>query len=65
VADAEAATGDIIVRRADDPRTLARDGLLGLGLSPAEAEELLARVEGETPEDLIAASLRLARGLPQ
>lgn len=61
VAGAEAAADDIIVRRADDPRTLARDALLGLGLSPGEAEDLLARAEGESPEELIAASLRLAR----
>ncbi len=48
----------ITVTRADDARTLARDGLLGLGYAPAEADELLDGVEGETPEDLIAEALR-------
>ena len=34
---------EIVVRRTatDDPRTLAREGLLGLGFSPQEADELL------------------------
>ena len=41
-----------------DPRILARDGLVGLGYTIAEAEGLLADVDGETPEDLIAAALR-------
>ncbi len=41
-----------------EPRLLARDGLMGLGYSIAEAEALLSRVEGETPEELIAAALR-------
>jgi Holliday junction DNA helicase RuvA len=51
----------IVVSRAEDPRTLARDGLLGLGYAPVEADELLDGVEGETPEELIAAALRGAR----
>jgi Holliday junction DNA helicase RuvA len=45
----------------DDPRVLARDGLLGLGYSPVEADELLDGAEGEKPEDLIAHALRMAR----
>jgi Holliday junction DNA helicase RuvA len=45
----------------DDPRALARDGLLGLGYSPVEADELLDGAEGERPEDLIAHALRTAR----
>jgi holliday junction DNA helicase RuvA len=45
----------------DDPRTLAREGLLGLGFAPAEADQLLDSAAGETPEDLIAAALRAAR----
>jgi holliday junction DNA helicase RuvA len=45
----------------DDPRVLARDGLLGLGYSPVEADELLDGAEGERPEDLIAHALRTAR----
>ena len=45
----------------DDPRILARDGLLGLGYTPVEADELLDGAEGEQPEDLIAHALRTAR----
>ncbi len=45
----------------DDPRALARDGLLGLGYSPVEVDELLDAAEGERPEDLIAYALRTAR----
>ncbi len=57
------ATDDIVVRRAasDDPRTLAREGLLGLGFTPQEADRLLDQAGGETPEDLIAEALRAAR----
>lgn len=42
----------------DDPRSLARDGLMHLGYTLAEAEGLLEAAEGETPEDLIGAALR-------
>ena len=54
---------EILARRggASEPRVLAREGLLELGYAPAEAEELLREAEGETPEELIAAALRLAR----
>jgi Holliday junction DNA helicase RuvA len=57
------ATDEIVVRRlaTDDPRTLAREGLLGLGFSPQEADGLLDEAAGETPEDLIATALRAAR----
>lgn len=44
-----------------EPRALAREGLLELGYAPAEVEELLAGAEGETAEELIAGALRLAR----
>jgi Holliday junction DNA helicase RuvA len=56
-------TDEIVVRRttADDPRTLAREGLLGLGFTPQEADGLLDGASGETPEDLIAEALRAAR----
>ncbi len=43
-----------------DPRTLARDGLVGLGYTPAEAEQLLSDAAGEEPEEMIAAALRRA-----
>ena len=52
------AGGEIVVTRTDDPRTLARQGLVGLGFSAQEADELLDRTEGDTPEDLIAGALR-------
>jgi holliday junction DNA helicase RuvA len=45
----------------DDPQRLAREGLVGLGYSPQEAEELLAGAPGDTPEDLIAHALKVAR----
>jgi Holliday junction resolvasome RuvABC DNA-binding subunit len=53
----------IVARRGEsqDPRLLARDGLLELGYAPVEAEELLCDVEGETAEELIGGALRLAR----
>jgi Holliday junction DNA helicase RuvA len=52
----------VITRGGDeDPRTLARDGLLGLGFSPQEAESLLAGAPAGSAEDLIAHALRGAR----
>jgi len=48
----------ITITRGDDPRRLARDGLLELGYPPAEAEALLAGAEGATAEELIATALR-------
>jgi holliday junction DNA helicase RuvA len=57
------ATDEIVVRRtaSDDPRTLAREGLLGLGFTPQEADRLLDESGGDTPEELIAGALRAAR----
>ena len=51
----------ISVSRGDDPLSLAREGLLGLGYTLSEADELLDGAEGERPEDLIAHALRSAR----
>jgi holliday junction DNA helicase RuvA len=45
----------------DDPQVIAREGLIGLGYSPQEAESLLAGLAGDTPEDLISEALRAAR----
>jgi Holliday junction DNA helicase RuvA len=53
--------GEISVSRGDDPRSLARDGLVELGFSLEEAERLLAGASGETPEDLLQQALRAAR----
>jgi holliday junction DNA helicase RuvA len=57
----ETSADEIVVSRADDPRTLAREGLLGLGFTPQEADKLLDGAPGETPEDLIAAALKGTR----
>jgi Holliday junction DNA helicase RuvA len=54
-------TEAISISRSDDPRTLAREGLVGLGYSAQEADELLDGASGEQPEDLIAYALRVAR----
>jgi Holliday junction DNA helicase RuvA len=51
----------ITVTRSDDPRGIAREGLIGLGYSAAEVDELLADASGESAEDLIAEALRGAR----
>ena len=51
----------ITVRRGDDPRGIARDGLVELGYTPAEAESLLAATDGETAEELLSGALRAAR----
>ena len=46
--------------RSNDPRVLAREGLLELGYSAGEADRLLEAADGERPEDLIAHALRAA-----
>jgi Holliday junction DNA helicase RuvA len=51
----------ISVMRGDDPRALAREGLLGLGYSAGEVDELLDGASGDRAEDLIAHALRTAR----
>jgi Holliday junction DNA helicase RuvA len=48
------------VAEENDPRALARDGLVNLGYAPLEAEQLLDGVEGAGAEDLVAAALRKA-----
>ena len=59
---AGAAADEIVVTRAsDDPRTLAREALIGLGFSVGEADELVDAAGGETTEELIAQALRAAR----
>jgi holliday junction DNA helicase RuvA len=51
----------ITVTRGDDPRRIARDGLVELGFAPAEAQALLEGAEGESAEELLASALRAAR----
>ena len=58
---AAAANDPIVITRGDDPRSLARDGLLGLGFTPQEADKLLDGAAGDTPEALIAAALKASR----
>jgi Holliday junction DNA helicase RuvA len=53
--------GNVVIRRSDDPRSIAREGLLGLGYSASEVDELLDRAAGDSPEELIAGALRSAR----
>ncbi len=52
---------EIVISRGDDPRRLARDGLVELGLGIVEADELLRDMPDDTPEALIANALSLAR----
>jgi Holliday junction DNA helicase RuvA len=47
----------------DEPRVLAREGLLNLGYTPQEAERLLAEAEGESPEEIVQSALRVAAGV--
>jgi Holliday junction DNA helicase RuvA len=49
------------VTRGEDPRAVARDGLLGLGYSASEIDGLLDGADGDRPEDFIAHALRTAR----
>src|SRR5919108_6402518 len=46
----------------EDPRSLAREGLLNLGYTPPEAEKLLAAAVGESPEQIVQSALRRAAG---
>jgi Holliday junction DNA helicase RuvA len=60
------APSGIVARRGSEPahpRGLAREGLLELGYTPSEAEELLGDVEGDSAEELLAQALRMARGV--
>jgi Holliday junction DNA helicase RuvA len=52
---------DVVIRRGDDPRSVAREGLLGLGYSALEVDQLLDEASGETAEELIAHALKAAR----
>ena len=59
---AGAVSDEIVVTRAsDDPRTIAREGLVGLGFTPQEADSMLDAAEGDTPEELIAGALKGTR----
>ncbi len=51
----------ISITRSDDPFAIAREGLVGLGYTVQEADEMLDGAAGEQPEELIAHALRSAR----
>jgi Holliday junction DNA helicase RuvA len=51
----------VITRASDDPRSIAREALLGLGYTPPEADALLDGADAETAEELIAEALKAAR----
>jgi holliday junction DNA helicase RuvA len=51
----------ISVTRRDDPRSVAREALLGLGYTPVEADDLLDGADGDSAEELISFALRSAR----
>jgi holliday junction DNA helicase RuvA len=51
----------ITVSRSDDPATLAREALLGLGYSANEIDALLDGASGDSTEELISHALRSAR----
>jgi holliday junction DNA helicase RuvA len=46
----------------EDPRAMAREGLLNLGYTPPEAERLLDEAQGETAEEIVQSALRSAAG---
>jgi holliday junction DNA helicase RuvA len=56
------ADGPAIAAGDEDARALAREGLLNLGYTPPEAEKLLSKAEGESPEELVQVALRRAAG---
>jgi holliday junction DNA helicase RuvA len=55
------AAGAIGARRGESPLMLARDGLLELGYTHGEAEQLLDGAEGQSAEELLSQALRTAR----
>jgi holliday junction DNA helicase RuvA len=59
--ETELSEAPITVTRGDDPRHVAREGLLELGFQAAEAQALLDAADGETAEELLASALRGAR----
>jgi Holliday junction DNA helicase RuvA len=52
---------EVSAARGDDPRLLARDGLVELGFTLPEAVAMLAGVEGDSAEELLAQALRGTR----
>ena len=55
------ADDEISVTRAENPRSVARDALAGLGYGSDEIESLLNGADGDSAEQLISQALRSAR----
>ncbi|MDP4603140.1 MAG: Holliday junction branch migration protein RuvA [Solirubrobacteraceae bacterium] len=53
--------GEITVTRGDDPRRIARDGLVELGFTMQEADGFVAGAQGDSAEDLLQSALKAAR----
>ena len=51
----------VITRASDDPRSVAREALLGLGYAPPEADAMLDGIDGDSAEELISEALKAAR----
>jgi Holliday junction DNA helicase RuvA len=58
---ATVAEDEISVTRADDPRSVAREALAGLGYGSDEIESLLDGADGDSAQQLISHALRSAR----
>jgi Holliday junction DNA helicase RuvA len=59
----EADAGEVALADGEeDARGMAREGLLNLGYTPAEAERLLDEAEGESAEEIVQSALRRAAG---
>lgn len=50
-----------VTKLANDPHSLARDGLVQLGFAPHEIDKLLSGASGDTPEALITHALKESR----
>ena len=59
---AAADTGTGLAAGRNDARAEARDGLLGLGYTPIEAERLLDLAQGDTAEELLNSAIRAGAG---
>jgi Holliday junction DNA helicase RuvA len=53
---------DVVADGEEDPRAMAREGLLNLGYTPPEAESLLDGASGDSAEELVQSALRSAAG---
>jgi Holliday junction DNA helicase RuvA len=52
---------EITVTRGDDPRRIARDGLVELGFTMQEADTFVSGAQGDSAEDLLQSALKAAR----